>query len=328
MTLRIGIIGSGQMARVWAEAAEVDAGCRVTAVAGGSRASALAARYGAAFEPTVEDLVWRDDVDAVVIATPQPTHCEYVLAAAGARKHILCEKPMAVTIEEADLMVAAAERAGVTFGIVSQHRFRRTPVAAKRAIAEGRIGEVRMAQVRGVLPPWQPPLANVPWADLGMHLCDILRWLVGSDAETVSAQFASYTDAVPPEQTAFVLYRFRSGVLAHVWFSYEIPKPGLGGNMQFLITGSEAMVDVNSYTTARLSNPEGWDVIETQPDDQPTDPRPLYMEPYSRQMVDFVDAVRTGRPTMISGPDGRQTMAMVDGAVRSARAGGALIRLD
>ena len=315
--MRIGIVGSGGMGKTWAEAAvRYTPDCEVIAIAGGSRAPALAERYDAAVEPSVDALVARSDVDAVVIATPQPTHCEYVLAAAAARKHILCEKPMAMTIEEADRMVDACERAGVTLGIVSQHRFRRTPVAAKRAIDEGRIGEVRMAQVRGVLPPWNPPKANVPWADLGMHLCDILRWLVGSDAE-------------PPDQTAMAMYRFRSGVLAHVWFSYEIPEPGLGGNMQFLVTGSDAMVDLKSYTTARLSRPDGWNVIETQPADHPTDDlHPIRMEPYGKQFTDFVEAVRTGRPTMISGHDGRQTMAMVDGAMRSAARGGELVRLD
>lgn len=330
MTLRIGIIGSGGMGKTWAEAAVRYApDCAVKAIAGGSRAEGLAARYEAVAEPSVERLLARPDVDAVVIASPQPTHCGYVLAAAAAGKHILCEKPMAMTIAEADRMVEAADRAGVTFGIVSQHRFRRTPVAAKRLIDEGRIGEVRMAQVRGVLPPWNVPKANVPWADLGMHLCDILRWLVGSDAETVSAQFASYSDAEPSEQTAFALYRFRSGVLAHVWFTYEIPRPGLGSNMQFLITGSQAIVDLDSYSTLRLSRPDGWDVIETQPPDHPTDDLfPIRLEPYGKQFTDFVEAVRSGRPTMISGSEGRQTMAMVDGAMRSAALGGQLVRLD
>ena len=330
MTVRIGIIGSGGMGRTWAEAAARYApDCRLTAIAGGSRASALAASRGVAAEPSVEALLARPDVDAVVIATPQPTHCEYVLAAAAAGKHILCEKPMAMTIGEADRMVEAAERAGIVLGIVSQHRFRRTPTAAKRLVDGGRIGDVRMAQVRGVLPPWAVPTANVPWADLGMHLCDILRWLVGSDAEAVSAQFASYSDAQPPEQSAFVTFRFRSGVLAHVWFTYEIPRPGLGSNMQFLITGSEAMIDLDSYSTVRLSHPDGWEVIETQPPDDPTDELdPVRMEPYGRQMADFVEAVRTGREPRISGRDGRQTMAMVDGAIRSAAAGGTLVTLD
>ena len=126
-------------------------------------------------------------------------------------------------------MIAAAERAGVTLGVVSQHRFRPTPLAAKRLIEDGVIGEVRMAQVRGLMPPWDMPRRNLPWADLGAHLCDILRWLVGSEVALVASQFHDYGPGDPPGQTAFVIVRFESGALAHIWFSYEITaaRPGL-----------------------------------------------------------------------------------------------------
>ena len=130
-------------------------------------------------------------------------------------------------VEAVPELIAAAERSGVTLGVVSQHRFRPTPRAAKRLIDAGVIGEVRMAQVKGVMAPWDMPRANLPWADLGAHLCDILRWLVGSEAELVAAQFHDFGTGDPPKQTAFVIVRFQAGALAHIWFSYEITEPGL-----------------------------------------------------------------------------------------------------
>ena len=319
MTLRIGIIGSGGMGRTWAEsAANLVPGAAVAAIAGGTRAPELAKHYGVPAEPSVAALLARADVDAVVVCSPQPTHHQMVLAAAAAGKHILVEKPMAMNVAQADEMIAAADAARVTLGVISQHRFRRTPVTAKRLIDEGAIGTVRMAQVRGLTPPWAVGTANQPWADLGFHLCDILRWLVGSEVTLAAAQFGEF-GAVPPGQTAFVLYRFASGALAHVWFSYEITKPGLGSIMQFLITGSKGMIDLDSYSTVRLSRDDGWDVIDEQPDPYPVDEfSPYRMESYAGQLADFVEAVQTGRDTRLSGREGRKTMAMVEAAVESA----------
>ena len=261
--VRLGLIGAGNMGPTWAEAGMHYApNASVVAVGGGTRAPGLAAQFGFEVEPSVDALLARRDVDAVIVCSPQVTHHQNVLLAAAAGKHILVEKPMALNVAQADEMIAAADAAGVTLGVVSQHRFRRTPVAAKRLIESGAIGTVRMVQVRGITPPWTLPTGNQPWADLGFHLCDILRWLVGSEVTLVSAQFGQF-GSDPPQQTAFVIYRFASNALAHVWFSYEITKPGLGSIMQFLVTGSTGMIDLDSYAACRLSRDDGWDVIES-----------------------------------------------------------------
>ena len=320
--VRLGLIGSGNMGPTWAEAGlrYVPNGT-VVAVAGGTRAPGLAAQFGIEPEPSVESLLARTDVDAVIVCTPQITHHQMVLAATAARKHVLVEKPMAIDVTQADEMIAAADAAGVTLAVVSQHRFRRTPVAAKRLIEAGAIGEVRMVQVRGITPPWKLPNGNQPWADLGFHLCDILRWLVGSEVTLVAAQFGEF-GSLPPRQTAFVIYRFASNALAHVWFSYEITKPGLGSIMQFLVTGSKAMIDLDSYAACRLSRDDGWDVVEEQPDPNPVDAMsPFRMESYGAQVADFVDSILTGRDPMISGRDGRKTMVMLEAALTSDATG-------
>jgi myo-inositol 2-dehydrogenase/D-chiro-inositol 1-dehydrogenase len=324
MTLRLGIIGSGGMGLTWAEAARLigPERVRVVAIAGGTRAGELSARFGVDAEPSVDALLARPDVDAVLVASPQPTHHGYVLAAAAGGRHILCEKPFASTLAQADEMVAAAERARVTLGVVSQHRFRPTPMAAKRLIDEGVIGEVRMAQVRGVMAPWDMPRANLPWADLGAHLCDIVRWLVGAEVSLVGAQFHDFGAGDPPKQTAFVIVRFASGALAHIWFSYEISQPGLGSIMQFLVTGSKAMIELDSYVHCRLSDEQGWRTIAEQPAPDPYDPLdPIRMEQYVNQLADFLDAVRDGRPPRVDGHEGRAVMAMLEAALRSDETG-------
>ncbi len=139
MTVRFGIVGSGFMGRTWAEvAANHASGTSLVAVTGGKRAPALASDYGIPLEPTLEALVARDDIDAVVLASPPGTHRDQTRIAATAGKHVLAEKPMANSVAEAEAMVAACRAADVRLSVVSQHRFRDAPVAAKRLIDEGR----------------------------------------------------------------------------------------------------------------------------------------------------------------------------------------------
>jgi len=158
MTVRVGVVGSGFMGRTWAEVAAHQAnGTSLSAVTGGTRAAALAADFDVPLEPDLDALLARDDIDAVVLATPPAVHLEQTLAAAAAGRHLLVEKPMAQSASECAKMVEACRRGGVRLAVVSQHRFRDAPVAAKRLIDDGTIGDVRIIQVTG---------AEVGWWDL------------------------------------------------------------------------------------------------------------------------------------------------------------------
>src|SRR6185295_8961355 len=111
----IGIIGSGYMGRTYAECvARYNHGARVVAVAGGTRAPGLAADYDAAAEPTVDALLARADVSAVIITSPQSAHCAQTLAAARAKKHVLVEKPMATSTAECRQMIDTCKTEGVS----------------------------------------------------------------------------------------------------------------------------------------------------------------------------------------------------------------------
>ncbi len=152
-----GVVGSGFMGQTWARViARHVPEARLVAVAGGRGAADLAAQYGVdALD--VDALFGRDDIDAVVIATPVPKHRPLTEAAARAGKHVLVEKPMTNTRADADAMVAAADAAGVRLAVVSQHRFRAAPMAAKAVIEAGRIGDIRMIRVFGPNAGWDIP---------------------------------------------------------------------------------------------------------------------------------------------------------------------------
>jgi UDP-N-acetyl-2-amino-2-deoxyglucuronate dehydrogenase len=329
--MRFGVVGSGFMGQTWAR---VIAGhvseARLVAVAGGRGAAQVGRQHDvAALEP--EALLGRDDVDAVVIATPVPSHRPLTEAALRAGKHVLVEKPMTSTRADADAMVAAADTAGVRLGVVSQHRFRGAPLAAKGVIDAGRIGEIRMIRVFGPNAGWDIPAdswnsdrAQVsPYMDWGAHACDIIRWLTGAEATLAFAQFGTYTDVPPRDQSSMVHYALDGGAMVQIWLTYELPEPSLGSAMQLLITGSDGIIELDSYGTVRLGTPgSGWETVFVQPPFDPLDPDdPIRLQAYASQLRDLIRAVEEDRDPFVSGRQGALTTAMLEAAERSAASG-------
>jgi predicted dehydrogenase len=333
MTIGVGIIGSGFMGRTWTECVSRHVtGAQVVAVAGGTRAGALAADYGVRrMEPG--ELIADPAVDALVIATPPSTHRSLALAAAAAGKHLFIEKPMAQDVAECDEMVAACRAADVRLAIVSQHRFRHSPRAVKQLIESGGIGQVRMIRVMGPCAGWDvpedtwklDPAEQTPFADWGAHGCDILRWLAGADPVLAFGQYASYVDSPPPSQSAMAQFTFANGVLAQVWMTYEIPEPGLGSALQFLVTGSTGMVEFDAYGKVQVSDGSGWRLLTEQPPFDPMDPMSAgRLAAYAEQFQDFVDAIADHREPAVSGASARVTIEMLDAVARSAATGDAV----
>lgn len=329
--VRFGVIGSGFMGQTWARVISGHvAEAALAGVAGGRGAMDLARQHGVNASST-EDLLRRQDVDAVVVATPVPSHRPLVEAAAAAGKHVLVEKPMTGTRADADSMVATADAAGVRLAVVSQHRFRGAPMAAKATIDAGRIGDIRMIRVFGPNAGWDIPAdawasdrAQVsPYMDWGAHACDLVRWLTGAEPALAFAQFASYTDIPPADQSSMALYTLGGGVMVQIWLTYELPPPSLGSAMQLLITGSEGIIELDSYGTVRLGTPAtGWQVIyEQTPFDPLNADDPIRLQAYASQLRDLIDAIAEGRDPAVSGRQGALTTAMLEAAERSAATG-------
>ncbi len=330
-SVRFGVVGSGFMGQTWARViARHVPEATLVAIAGGQGAAALA-RQHAVDTLEAEALFGRVDIDAVVIATPVPTHRPLVEAAARAGKHTMVEKPMTNTRADADAMVAAADAAGVRLAVVSQHRFRGAPMAAKALIDAGRIGRIRMIRIFGPNAGWDIPATSwnsdraqvSPYMDWGAHACDIVRWLSGAEATLAYAQFASYTTIPPQDQSSMALYTLEDGVLVSIWLTYELPSPGLGSAMQMLITGSDGVIELDSYGKVQLATSDGsWETAYEQQPFDPLDPDdPIRLQAYASQLRDLIAAIREGRDPFISGRQGAATTSWLEAAERSAATG-------
>lgn len=342
MTVRFGIVGSGFMGRTWSEvAANHAAGASLVAVTGGRRAATLAADYDVPLEPTLESLLGRADVDAVVLASPPAVHRDQTVRAAAAGKHLLVEKPMAQNTAECAAMVDACRAAGVRLAVVSQHRFRDSPVAARRLIADGAIGEVRMIQMTGAEVGWWDmeargdtwkldPAQQTAYASWAAHGCDLIRWLSGADGALAFARITNFS-GVPPGvgQSAVVIYELSSGALAQVTMSYEFPTPGIDPAWPWLIVGSAGMIQLDPYGAVRLGRGDGWETVSAQGPFDPLDATdPVRLRAYARQLEDLVAAIEGGHDPLVSGEEGRRTTAMLEAAERSAATGQAVRLAD
>jgi predicted dehydrogenase len=340
-----GIIGSGYMAKTYASALEqglvLDG--RLVAIAGGKRAPGLAAEFDVPVEPTVEALVGRGDVDAVIITSPHSAHLPQALHAAAAGKHVYTEKPMALSVAECDAMIEACRKAGVQLAVNKVLRFRVAPMAVKALIDEGAIGEVRMILARAawtsfflvdildeagnvVVPakPWAwDPAEGSQFLDWGVHNADIMRWYTGSDAVLAFARYRSYGSPPPADMTAMVEFEFANGVLAQVLMTYETPEPGLVPNDSVIVIGSEGIIDADHFGKVKLGKGDRWEVVAEMPQ---FDYLAGYLDPkrlkgFADQVQDFAEAIRDNRPPAVTGEDGRKAVEMVEAADRSAATG-------
>lgn len=331
--VRIGIVGSGFMGRTNAETVTKylrDAELR--AITGGTRAAALAADYGVEAVPTVEALVERADIDAVLISTPHCAHCEQSVLAARHGKHILLDKPMATSVEECDRILEAVEHSGVNLMIMYGQRFRVCNREAHRLIHEGAIGRVRMIEETilasgglASLPPWQSAAANVgTFIGHAVHNIDRIRWLTGQEISSVSALVAR--DAPSGiEISTMALLSLADGAMASLWASWQVPAPGFPHTASGArIVGERGILELDAYGELRLATGGEWRVVATQ---QPIDWQgqgalsPVRMQAYRDQHQEFIDSILQQRPPSATGRDGRAAVAVAMAAYQSAREG-------
>ena len=231
-------------------------------------------------------------------------------------------------------MVEACGAAGVRLAVVSQHRFRDAPVAAKRLIDAGAIGEVRMVQVTGAEVGWWDlkargdewkldPRQQTAWASWGAHTCDLLRWFTGADGELAFARITNFSGE-PPDvgQSAAVTFEMTSGALAHILMSYEFPSPGIDPAWSWRIVGSTGIIEMDPYASVRVGRGDGWELVAEQEPFDPMDAAdPVRLGAYARELEDLVGAIVEGHDPLVSGDEGRRTTAMLDAAERSAASG-------
>jgi predicted dehydrogenase len=324
--IRCAVIGSGFAGSTFAEAVRYAPDAELVAVAGGRKADELAALHGVRAVPDVDRVLDDGDIDAVLIASPNPFHAPQTLRAAARGKHVLVEKPMAMNVAECRQMLEACQRAGVVLMVGHHHRFRRNPMAAKLLLDRGIIGKVDMAAMVETEPDQTTWLTNPANGGYllggGVHGLDLLRWWLG-DVRRVAALTGQYR-GVLVENGSLLLLEFVDG--AHASFQESvIPNsvpPAGSGVVRFdaVLTGDQGVLHVDMYGEVRSSTRDGWRTHTSLPvwDGHYAF---LRMEAYASQVREFIAAIREARPPRVPASHGLAAVAVVEAAHRAAATG-------
>lgn len=329
--LRVGVVGCGLIGRRRALAAAANGASRCVAVCDTdpARAREVAAAAGAREVADWRQVVECPEVDAVVAATPNGYLAEITVAALGAGKHVLVEKPMGRNLQEAERMRRAAVNAGRLLKVGFNHRYHPAIVEGRRRSEEGEIGPLINARCRyghggrpGCEREWRGNRALAGGGELtdqGVHVADLLHWFLG----VPDTAFAWLQTAVWPlgdlEDNAFGLFRYQSGVVASLhssmtqWknlFALEL----FGTQGALLIEGLGGSYGVETLTVHRRRAEGGAPESAT-----------LRYEgedvSWREEWSDFLGAVLEGRPMRGTADDGVAAMRMIDALYRSAETG-------
>lgn len=329
--IRIGVTGSGFMGRTHVDAAHKLESAVPIAVSGGSRAPRLADDYGIDVEPDVRSLVQRDDIDAIVIATPHWLHCDEALVAAEAGKHVLVEKPMATSLEDCDRMTAEFSERGLVLSLGYHQRFRESNYRTRELIQSGSIGAIRCLQMSALFDItamradsgfggnwgwWTNPRSIAHLINSAPHNIDLCRWWLGSDLTSVAAHCGTFREENPNENTTMALLAFSSGAMSTFWSSSVLPEPGFAGDaFRFRIMGDEGLIDLDPFGKLQLGRGGEMETVYEQPRVGHDDSHAAFaiprMQAYCDQMRAFIDAIHgqaSGAGTPI---DGRAGVAAV-----------------
>ncbi|MEO8396145.1 MAG: Gfo/Idh/MocA family oxidoreductase [Chloroflexota bacterium] len=329
--MRVGIVGAGSMgdahAPAWKNLAKLGAELVGIQSAHHANANALAKQYDLKAYPSYDELL--ADVDIVDICVPTDFHRDLTVRAAQAGKHVVCEKPIALTLDDGRAMIAACEQAGVRLFIAHVLRFFPPYASAQAVVGAGQIG--KPAVIRLTRAGYQPRKAQNNWfidetrsggmiLDLMIHDYDFARWLAG-DVQRVFAKSARAIRPEAPGDYVLVTLRFASGAIAHIEGGWAYPPGFFRTSMD--IAGTEGVLEWSSDKSETVETH-----LAVQPAQQAAEvglPPSLDSEtPFDVELRHFYDALVHDKPSSITTRDAMAALQIGLAARESVKTGRAI----
>ena len=326
--IRVGFIGCGRISDLHYLGYRDREDAKVVAVCDTNEAAAAAkmGEWGAEYSTTDYRRILEDpSIDAVEILTPQKLHESMSIEALERGKHVLVQKPMTISLESADRMIAAAKESGKTFKVMENYIFYPPIMKAKELIEEGRIGEpisMRIKFISGSSGGWDIPEESWAWRleenvegrgiqtfDHGFHMWST-AWFFMGEVERVVAWIDSIDNIV--DCPATIMWKYKGGKqygtcdYTHAW-ELSIPSDYYANDEWFEITGSKGVIKVNRCTglvqegpSVSLFTDEGWEHFSDIESD--------WASGFIGATGNFIDAMQGKRTPMLSGADAREIM--------------------
>ena len=352
--MRAAIIGIGGIARLHAKALadipgiELVAACCRTEEKG----KAFATEFGCTWHADAAKMLRREKPDFVTVATPSGAHLEAVMAAVRRGVHVICEKPLEITLKRIDRMIAAAGKAGITLGAIFPQRFNPVVRTVHDAAAAGRFGPLAIAA--SYVPWWRDDAyygagrwqgtkaldGGGALMNQSIHGVDALQWIVGAtmpglpagenpveSVMALTAIRAHDAERLEVEDTCVAVLRFKNGALGQLLAATSLYP---GQLRRFLFGGRDGTAEIQEEQLVT------WRFRGEAVGDESTraafggasgtsggaaDPMAINYSCHTRNFEDFIAALNAGRPPALDGLEGRKAVAIVEACYRSARTG-------
>ncbi len=333
-TIGFGVIGAGLVGPTHAAAAALAPGAQLVAVCDlvAERAEAVAEQHGAIPLTEVDALLDRRDVQVVSICLPTRLHLAVAERAVAAGKHLIVEKPLELSLERADRLLAAARAHNVQVAAIFNRRFIPALTATRRAVEDGLLGDLIAADMYYKSYRTQEYYDESGWRgtwgqeggaaliNQGIHGVDLLRWVAGPVARVFG-----YADhlrrAIEADDTTAAVARYANGALGAIQAMTSI-EPRLPDRLEY--HGTKGTIQLANYRIANWAVPgaEGWpERVAAEERALLAAHRSLEAAGHHAQIAEIAAAIREGRPSAVSGEEGRRSLAVVLAIYESARTG-------
>ena len=338
MKIKWGVIGCGGIAdrrtipgMMLADNAELVA----VMDANGEVAEKVREKYNAKFAfDNYEELLAIDEIDAVYIASPVFCHKEQAFAAAKAKKHILLEKPMALTVEESKEIADYCKEQGVKLGVGLMMRFHSYHQAMKKIISEGKLGDV--VSMRGQLTCWYPDIPN-NWRqnkalsgggalmDMGIHCIDLLQYITGLKATEVTGFAGTQTFSYNADDSAAIVMKMENGALAMVDANFNIPDAAAkckleiyGTKGSIMAEGTVSQVEGGDVSVLISDDSLGYDAAQNREELVPVKLDVEFGNMYTKEVESFGNAIINDTEPAITAEDAIFVQNIVERAYASS----------
>jgi UDP-N-acetyl-2-amino-2-deoxyglucuronate dehydrogenase len=335
MTTHIGLIGGGNITETHARAARALPDVQISAICGTNRekVARLCKEYEATPYSDFAKFLNHRPMELVAIGSPSGLHAEHGIAAARHGLHVLTEKPIDITTERADVLIAEADKAEVKLGVFFQDRGKSDIQRIKKSVDAGVLGQPILAdaRVKWFRPPeyysgsrWRGTLdldGGGALINQGIHTVDLMLWLFG-DVVSVQAKKKTRLHAIEAEDTLVAMLELANGALG-VLQATTSAYPGYPRRLE--LTGSEGtlIIEQDRLLAADLRNPSPDLLHGEEADRSQSASSPVVSDFRGHQFLleDFIHAIQTNRKPLCDGRDGRRSLALVEAIYKACRAG-------
>ena len=343
-TFGVGIVGCGVIAPFHARAVGELPNARLVAVA--DVVAAQAARRGREFgvdhTTDVDALLARPDIDVVSVCVPSGQHADVGIRAAAAGKHVVVEKPIDITLEAADRLIAACHEHGVTMTVISQHRFGPAVQRLRGLIDGGRLGRLVLGDAVIKWYRSQEYYDSGDWRgtwsldgggclmNQGVHYTDLLQWMMGPVERVFARTATAVHERIEVEDIAIAVLHFAGGAVGVLQASTAV-YPGLPERLEVTGTGGTVVVEAGRMRVCELKDEKGetsaygaklrTDQAPADENGGANDPAAISHAGHRTQIADLLEAVETGRPPAITGEEARRPLEVILAVYRSAQEG-------